>query len=367
MEAEMSNGKVSLRFAAIDKVLVKSIPSSDEGQTRGKGHVTWGSGDDYPNFLYQLYLDCPILETIINGTTDYVTGNGVHPIEGGLQYPNRKGETWESFLGKLACDYITFGVAYIQVIRDNVGRVSELYHLDSRMVRSDEDNEMFYYNKEFGKRYGRSSKTIIYPKFIAEAYDVPSSVICVKTPFSRGVYGTPMWGSAVKAVLAETEIDNFHLNELQNNFTASAVINFNNGQPTDEEADELESNIIEKLTGTENAGRFILSFNNGKDNATTIERLDTDNFDERYESLAKKTERQIFAAFGANPNLFGIATESNGFNSEEYESSFKLYNRCRVRPIQMRLIDAIDKAFGTKGYLTIDPFDLNNDTETDVR
>jgi capsid portal protein len=362
------NKKVSLMFASIDKRLEKAIPVPREGANNGRGYVTWGDADDYPNFLYTCYTECPMLETVINGTIDFVTGNGV--ITAPMEYPNRKHETWEELLNKLTADYLTFGIAYLQVIRDNAGRVAEFYHLDSRFMRSDLYNEMFYYNEEFGKKYGRKNKTIIYPKFVRDAFDVPASVIYIKTPMSRATYGVPVWGAAIRSVMAEIEIDKFHLNELTNNFTASAIINFNNGQPTEEEADEIETDIIEKLTGSDNAGRFVLSFNNGKDNATTIERLNTDDFDKRYESLAKKTENQIYTAFGANPNLFGCASEAaSGFNQEEFESAFKIYNRCRVRPIQMRMIDAFDKALGLKGCLSIDPFSIteNENNETNVQ
>ena len=361
--------KIQLGFAAINKTLEGKIPSNKEGDGRGKHYVTWGDADDYPNFLYQLFLDCPIVSTIINGTTDFVCGNSVRPNVAGFEYPNKKGDTWEDLFSRLTSDYLTFGVAYIQVIRNNRGEVSEFYYLDSRFVRSDEHNEEFFYNKEFGKKWSRASKTLIYPKFIKDAVDVPSSVICIKTPQSRGVYGTPVWGSAVKSVMTEVGIDTFHLNELDNNFAASAIINFNNGQPSDEQVDEIEENVQEKFTGAENAGRFLLSFNNGKDNATTVERLGTDDFDKRYDALAKKTQQQIFTAFGANPNLFGIPTENNGFSNEQYEDSFKLYNRTRVRPIQRRLIDAIDKAIGQMGSITIDPFSLteNDNVEKDVQ
>lgn len=361
--------KIKLGFAAINKTFESKIPSNKEGDGRGKQFVTWGDTDEYPIFLYQLYQDCPIVSTVINGTTDFVCGNSVKPNVTGFEYANKKGETWEELFSKLACDYLTFGIAYIQVIRNNRGEISEFYHLDSRYVRSDEHNEMFFYNKEFGKKWSRSNKTLIYPKFVKDAVDVPSSVICIKTPFSRGVYGIPVWGSAVKSVMTEIGIDSFHLNELDNNFSASAIINFNNGTPSEDQIDEIEQSVEEKFTGAENAGRFLLSFNNGKDNATTVERLNTDDFDKRYESLAKKTQQQIFTAFGANPNLFGIPTENNGFSNEQYEESFRLYNRTRVRPIQKRLIDAIDKAFGQMGTLTIDPFTLadNNNEDNNVQ
>lgn len=355
--------KTKLLFAAVDKKLERSIPTPKESLSTGQGYVSYGDNNDYPNFLYKLYLECPMLEQAVNSTTDFVTGNGV--IASPWEYPNRKGQTWEDLLQALASDYLTFGNAFLQVIRDGAGRVCDFYHLDARFVRTDQYNEIFYYNEEFGKKWGRKNKSIIYPKFVKDAVDIPASVIMIKTPMSRGVYGTPVWGAAIRAVMAEIEIDKFHLNELNNNFTASAILNLNGGQPTEEEAQQIEDDIIEKLTGAENAARFVLSFNNGKINETTIQRLDTDNFDSRYENLAKKTESQIYTAFGLNPNLLGVST-AQGFNQEEFKSTFKIYNRCRVRPIQMRLIDAFDKALGLKGSIVISPFSIEDDETKDT-
>lgn len=352
----MEDNKMKLVFASIDKTVQNQIPSNKEGEARGKNFVTWGDNNDYPNFLYQLTLDCPYVSTIINGSADYVTGDEItSPIK---NKPNPI-ETWEDFMSKLAIDYFTFGLFYIQVIRDNAGKVKDLYHLDARFVRMDEYNEMFYYNKEFGKKYGRTTKTVIYPKFLPEAVDIPSSVLCVKTPSSRGVYGTPLWGSAVKSVVTEVEIDRFHLNEVDNNFSASAVINFPNGIPTEEEADKIEADVYEKFTGSENAGRFLLNFCNGKDNAATVERLGTDDFDKRYESLEKKTQKQIFASFGASPVLFGIERDNTGFSDEDFKTAFKLYNRTRIKPVQKKIIDGIDYILGTKGSIAIAPYSID--------
>lgn len=72
-------------------------------------------------------------------------------------------------------------------------------------------------------------------------------------------------------------------------------------------------------------------------------------------------------SFRANPNLFGIATESNGFNSEEYESAFKLFNRTQVKPAQRLICDAYDKIYGIPGVMTIVPFSMDGETESNVQ
>lgn len=348
---------IALQFSAIDKVISKTIPEPIEKEGNGKDFVSYGTDNAYPQFLFDLVNDCATLGSIINGVVDYVKGNGIRSTV-------MTDEEAEELIERTATDYLTFGAFYWQVIRNMGGKVKKINWLDARFVRTDRDNNLFWYSEEFGKKWGRTNKAIVYPKYNPDRLDA-ESVICVKAPLSRGVYGNPIWSGAIKDAVIETRIEDFHLNELYNNFMGSAVISFNNGIPSDEQKKEIEKNIEEKFGGTENCARFLLLFNDSKDNATTVERLSTDDFDKRYESLAKRSREQIFVAFRAIPSLFGLMTESTGFNTQEFAESFKLFQRTVVRPIQIKITSALTKLFGVE-VMTIDPFNLN-EAETNVQ
>jgi hypothetical protein len=106
----------------------------------------------------------------------------------------------------------------------------------------------------------------------------------------------------------------------------------------------------------------MMSWNDGKEVETTVQKLEQDDFGERYKSLASHCRQQIFTAFRANPNLFGIPTESLGFSSEEYDSAFKLFNRTQIQPVQDMIVDAFDKVLGVTGSIQIKPFSIERDT-----
>ena len=349
----MENSKLNIKCAEIPQVIVDSIP--DKTERKSSTYVSYGIRNDYPNFLYDCYTKCPSLQSIINRYADYVVGDGVSSTI--ISKPNPK-ETWDELIIHLSADYILYGYAFIQVIRDKANRPREFYWLDALYVRTDEDNETFYYNEDFGKTYTRNNKTIIYPRFKRD-FVQPSSVIMFKTPLSKGAYGLPIWHSALKSVLTEIGIDDFHMNEIENNFFGSAIINFNNSTPTDEEKDEIEKLVKKKFSGHQNAGRFLLSFNDDKDHSTTIERLATDDFDKRYESLAKKTQNQIFTSFGISPVLCGIVADGKGFSDQDFISAYKIFNRTGVRPVQGKMVDVFDYIFEQKGSLEIKPFSID--------
>ena len=90
-----------------------------------------------------------------------------------------------------------------------------------------------------------------------------------------------------------------------------------------------------------------------------------EDFGEKYNSLEKRARQQIFTAFRANPNLFGIPTDNLGFSSEEYEASFKLFNRTMVQPIQKDIAEALEKIFGTE-VVTFVPFNMDEGSKETV-
>lgn len=275
---------------------------------------------------------------------------------------NKTGETITELFRKLAMDKLTFGGYAIQVIRDLSGRVCELYHMDFMKVRSDKKNEVFYYCDNWSQ-WG--AKSLVYPKFGIEDKN-PTSVLYCKGSLTRSVYPTPVYGASVIACEIEKAINEFHLNNINNGFMSNLIINFNNGQPNDEQKKEIEKGINEKFSGYQNAGRILISYNDSEDNKTTVERLSGDDFDEKYKALAERSRQQIFTAFRAPEVLFGGAITGTGFNSVEFNENFKIYNRSVIRPIQNEIIDSFDKILGVKGSITVAPFTLSGDIEKTV-
>lgn len=352
----MQENKIgNLLLAAINPYIEKNTISNKEEKVSGKDFVSWGDGNKYPQFLLNLYNNCTTLQTIINGTSDYVNGDDiVCNINGFERRVNTKGDTIKDIIQKITMDYLIFGSFALHIIRDYKGSVSEIYWVDVNKLRSDEKNEVFFYSEDWDKSYGRV-KTLKYPKY--QPYDTnPSSIYFFKGNKSRNVYGQPIWGAAVKNAQIETQITDFHLNELNNNFMTSKLISFNNGTPSDEQKLEIEKNLNEKFSGTENTGRVMIAFSESKENAPEIMDLGTDNFADRYNTLAKRNKEEIYCAFRATPLLFGLVSESNGFSTSEYSDSFQLFNKTVVAPIQQAIVGAFDKIFVQSNSVTISPF-----------
>ena len=251
--------------------------------------------------------------------------------------------------------------------------VAEVYYIDMRYLRTNKEGNVFYYCEDWSK--SGKKDVIVYPAFMPNLkWDTlddeqrnrnASSILYVKNVHTQ-VYPAPLYAASIKACEIERLIDDFHINSLQNQFVSSAIINFNNGDPGDEMKKEIEDAINEKFAGAANGGRIMLSFNKNKESATDIVEFEVKDFGERYKALSEHSRQQIFTAFRANPNLFGIPTEGNGFANEQYAESFKLYNRTQIQPVQRLIADTYDKIYGTKGVLTIVPFSMDGESEDNI-
>jgi len=376
MSNTQQNKRAFISFAALDQYVEENIVSPREKRLPNRDFIEWGDGNLYPEYLLDLYNSVSTLRSIINGNVDYITGDDVtiEPLRDGLQdnVVNTRGDLIAEQVKDIAKDYEMYGGFALQVIRGRDGKPSEIYHIDMRYLRMNKECDVFYYCEDWSKRGKRD--VIVYPKFMTnldwnsleddkkELH--ASSIVFVKNVRTQ-TYPAPLYAASVKACEIERCVDDYHLNAINNGFVASVVINFNNGQPESKIMEEIEDNFTEKFSGHENAGRLCFSWNKDKEHATTIDTLSVEDFGEKYQSLAKHSRQQIFTAFRANPNLFGIPTESLGFSQEEYESAFRLYNRTQIRPVQRLIADTYDKIYQKKGVLTITPFSIAEDSATD--
>lgn len=333
--------------------------------------MSWGEDNAYPDYLLGLYDSVPTLGSVIDGCVDYVAGDGVtlRRFREGLDgnRVNLQGDVIMEQVRDLARDWWTYGGYALQVIRDRAGRPAEIYYIDMRYLRSNRTNDVFYYSEGFGR--GGRKEVKVYPRWM----DIPqerwaqmdeqernrnaSGIVFVKSSRTQ-VYPRPRYRSAVVACEIEKCIDQYHLNAINNGFAPSIIINFNNGIPNDEVKKEIEKDVMEKFCGPGNAGRILLSWNMNRENQTTFQVPQTHDFGERYDALATRSRQEIFTSFRANPNLFGIPTDNNGFSSEEYEESFRLFNRTQIRPVQMMIVNTYDSILGP-GSISITPFSLD--------
>lgn len=356
----MNNNKKRVSLLAIDPEVVTNIVEPTEIKVRDRDFISWGQNNNYPDYLNDLYKNVSTLRSIINGVTDYVNGDKVTTaVDNFKTRANSKGDTIEDIVKWITLDFVKYNGFALNIVKNRLGTVAEIYYLDFKKVRSSEDGRRLYYSTDWSKTFGR----VKYTEYENFRNSEKASTIFYYKDNVNTVYPEPMYAAGVIACEIEKRLNEYHLNNIVNGFSSNYIINFNSGMPSDELKMEIEDEVYDKFCGSENAGRPMLSFNDTKENETTVTKIEADSFIDKYNSLAARTKQEIFTSFRCSPILFGIDQEKTGFNANEYAAAFRLFNKTVIEPIQRKIAKAFDDIFGVADSLTIEPFTINFDKE----
>jgi hypothetical protein len=312
--------------------------------------------DDFFNAVTAAYNVSTTNNACIEGIADLVYGKGLYSKDlvknDVLQKLIPQEET-----KKVAFDLKLFGNAAYQVYwNDEHTKIIKMYHIPVQYLRAEKIYanpriENYYYCVDWDDQRKVKDKKKI-PAFGTSKDKM--EILYIKH-YCPGLYyySLPDWVAALQFAVSEGEISNLHFNNIINGFLPSVMINFNNGVPAPEERQTIEDLVQAKFTGTDNAGRFMLSFNDDPNTKPTLDIIDIPNLHEKYDYVAEYTQDRILVAHRVtSPLLFGIRTKNNGFSSqsEEMKTAFSIMQTMTVSPFQNIILNALDMALTEGGY-----------------
>jgi hypothetical protein len=273
-----------------------------------------------------------------------------------------------------------FGQFAVQVhYNDKHDKILKAYHIPVNLLRAekcDKDGNItgYYYsdNWEDTKKYAPI-------RFNAFGYSKDKVEILFSKPYSVGMkyYSYADYSGCLPYCLLEEEIAEYLINEVQNGFSGTKVVNFNNGIPTDEQQSIISNKVLSKLTGSRGQ-KVIVAFNNNAESKTTVEDIPLNDAPEHYTYLSEECLRKIMLGHNVtSPLLFGVAS-TNGFssNADELKNSSVLFDNMVIRPFQEELLDAFDSILAFNGialklfFKTLQPLEFtdleNTQTEEQV-
>lgn len=354
-------------------------------EVTGKDYIAYGADNNYYQYLLDRYNGSPTNNAIINGISEMIFGKGLDATDS-----NRKPDQYAQMMSlfnkdcvrKLAYDLKLMGGCAIQVIYSkDRSKIAQVEHFPVETLRAekcneDGDVEAYYYFKDWTKiKPSDTPKRIPAFGFSKEAIEI----YFVK-PYRAGFYYySPVdYQGGLQYAELEENISNYHLNNIQNGFAPSMLINFNNGVPPEEERQLIENKIIQKYTGSSNAGRFILSFNDNAESAADLQTVQLSDAHNQYQFLSDESSRKLMVAHRVvSPMLLGIKDGSGlGNNAEEIETASTLMDNTVIRPFQTLLINAFDQILAYNNialklyFKTLQPLeftDLTNVTDAETR
>lgn len=352
------NGLYTLKFD-------KQIENTPVSRNTNRGWVSYGVRNLYPFDLLNLYAQSVTHRACVDFAVNSIIGNGVDYEAMKINHqdlitPNYT-EDWNSILRKISLDFILYGSFAFQIIRNKDGKTYSIYHQPYETVRLspfDEDGQITSaWICEDWSAVGKY-KPIELPMFgfqDDEKIKNGKPYIYVHRSYTpqNVYYSAPVYSSALNAIQAEVEYQNYDLKSVVNNFVPVGMLEL---APVETEKDKQDiiNNINKMFIGSEAVNSLMITFSNGTEqspvkftpfsaNATNVN---------LYESANDRIINRIMTAHRISSKaLIGLPMDSTGFSNEGslLETSYALYNITVGNHNRQVILNTINNVFKMNG------------------
>jgi len=337
-----------LKFSNIAKSTSDRVYIKEE---KGKDYVKFGQYNSFPEQLIELYNNSSIHNTCVNAIVDGIVGEGlIAEPSYVLEKANRDGETWNSLFKKVAQDYKLYGGFSLEVIWNKARTaIAEVYHIDYSFLRAKEKDYRgkipgYYVSDEWATEYKYTGKSVedlpylpVYNKYTNEAE--PRQVY-VYNPYRPGMkyYPLPDYVGALRVIDLDTEVDNFHINNIKNGLAPSlAITTFTNAD--EEEREAIERMLQLQYAGSNNAGSLMYMDVDSPENAPVITPIPQNGADDYYYNVNEMVVQKILTAHRiTSPMILGIKTSGQLGGREETLDAYLLLLNTVIRPYQQDIL-----------------------------
>lgn len=341
----------------------KDIPTFVE--VKGKEWIYYGEKNDFPYYLIDLYTQSAYHKAIIDGKVSYISGNGWGVKTDGLtiiqkaqaqkllqqpfDLPNLDDATlrWTQ-------DLELFNAVAILVTWTNDQKSGTLQFIDVANIRTNADESEFYYTKHWfnmgrdgvkreNQKVKESKDWKVYPKYDPNNRK-GQQIYYYKAPHpDQAVYAIPVYQGATTWINIDIDLAKYFYHTVGNAFVATHLINFFNGEPTDEKARAIEAKMKEKWTSP-TGSRMIINFAPNKDSAANVETLQMSDADKQYEAVRKYSEQAMFTGHRVTSGmLFGVYREGTLGGRSELQFAEEHFQNAYVTPRQNILESIINE------------------------
>ena len=341
-----------LKFANITKDNQARI---DIFEKKTNTYVKFGQYNSFPNDLIELYNNSSIHNTCINAIVDGIVGEGLTADpEYVLDSANSTSESWNDIFKKVAQDYKLYGGFAMEVIwNKSRTRIAEVYHIDFSWLRAKEKDYRgripgYYVSDEWATdyRYGQApiDDMPYLPMYNPKTNVDEPKQLYVFNPYRPGqkYYPLPDYVGALRVIDLDTEVDNFHINNITNGLAPSLMVTtFTNAN--EEEREAIERMLKLQYSGTNNAGNLMYIDVDSPENAPKIEPIPQNGADGYYVAINDMVTQKILTAHRiTSPMILGIKTPGQLGGRDEVTDAYLLLVNTVIRPFQQDILQVFE-------------------------
>lgn len=299
-------------------------------ETKNKDYIRYGEDNLYPEYLTYLYNKSAKHNAIINGKSAFIFGEG---FENGEIIVNRNDESLNDIAKKAIKDVQIYGGFRLEIIWGLGKKIAEIFHADYSTIRKGKEGGFYF--KESWQSSCRDEEDFI------DSFNPDNPIgrqIFSYDEYRPGLryYPLPGYIGANNFIEIDIEISKYYLSAIRNGMTPSKMIQFFTGNPTEEKKREIEARFKKKFAGAENAGQFLMVFNEANAaNAVQVSDLSASDLDKHMIELNKTCQQEIFSGhLVTNPSLFGVMQEGklDGSSGTGLKTSYEIFVNTYAKP-----------------------------------
>ena len=321
-------------------------------ENKMRNWVLNGKNNDFYQYIIDMNDDSSTNGSVNKSYTDFIYGKGLRVKNAASHMEDVlkvKSVIHERELKKIVTDFQVFGEAAMQVIKTKGKKLDSISHLPKQFVApsiENEDGEIENY--WFSRNWAKPSQAI--PEAFS-AFGTSSDAIEIYNlkPYTVGsqYFASCDYQSGLMYAEMERELASTNVNYIKQGLSAGYIISIPDGASlTDEEKDKLERKITQKLTGSSNAGSFIMSFQARDQEPITVTVFPTaENIHQQWDSLIETSIQKILTAHRCtSPSIVGIISSSGFSNTaEEMEQARLDLIKYVIAPKQKMITDALEE------------------------
>lgn len=320
--------------------------------------IEWGDKNLFPNYILDTYnhFGSSMHKNIINKKTKLIAGKGFKEIVSPELQAFVEKNNLQDEVKKAVLDYELFNGFALEVIWNNGGtKIASVKHIPiSKLRMGIEDEEYNFPHMWFSNDWEKYRKEGYEPELIREFNPLIKQgkqilFYSEYNPANSELYPIPGYSTSFNWIELEYQISVFHLNQAKQGYAPSFILNFSTGIPTEEEMEEFNRQFKRNYSATENAGKIIITYSDGSDDAPVLTPIQLNDSDERFIALMEQIENQIVAGAETPAQLVLLTPGKLGSSSERAELMTE-YQQTYVGPRQNVVESVIKKVTEASGF-----------------
>lgn len=324
---------------------------------KNQKYVKNGEDNMFPQHLIEMYNKSSVNAACVNAIVEGVIGGGLTANEEiYLQKANSSGDSWNDLFAKCALDFKLHGSFSMEIVYSNDRTRLEAYHIDFSTLRAEEKNKYghipgYFISDKWDKKnrfsgvvYKNEDDIDYLPVYNPDKKEEEPHQIYVHRDYRPGqsYYPLPDYVAALRIIELDTSIDDFHVNNIKNGLTPSlSITTFTNGSV--EQLREIEQQLQQNYSGTNNAGSLIYMDVPEKEMAPIITPINSNGTDTYYTTINDLVMQKILTAHRiTSPMLLGIKEAGQLGGRAELIDAHLLFLNLVILPYQQEMLKCFE-------------------------